>query len=69
MRVLACFWQVSFLATEVFCKGDGFQPVVKLRKLAYKLELYARLGWRVNKLNSCFAVTRLADPQHDGRQV
>jgi len=53
---------VSSLATDVFYKNEGFEPLVNFSKIIYKSELLIRLGWRLAKPNktSCFVIAHPA---------
>ena len=58
--------QVSSLATDVFYKHEGFEPLVNFSKIIYKSELLIRLGWRLAKPNktSCFVIAHPAVESH-----
>ena len=58
--------QVSSLATDVFYKNEGFEPLVNFSKIIYKSELFIRLGWRLAKPNqtSCFLIAHPAVTSH-----
>lgn len=54
--------QVSSLATDVFYKNEGFEPLINFSKIIYKSELLIRLGWQLalpNKV-SCFLIAHPA---------
>ncbi|KAA6418549.1 MAG: hypothetical protein FRX49_11494 [Trebouxia sp. A1-2] len=53
---------VSSLATDVFYKNEGFEPLINFSKIIYKSELLIRLGWQLalpNKV-SCFLIAHPA---------
>jgi len=57
---------VSSLATDVFYKNEGFEPLVNFSKIIYKSELLIRLGWRLAIPNntSCFLIAHPAVKSH-----